>query len=1065
MAAKGNEQHTNLKIYNLDETSDNIEEISHEIKQHVSQNVADRVVTRFKTFHDDLETSFSQERSGIEEYYENEKSDIIKGFMLEKKMLNEEHDKEKRNLIQSFIKERQKLLQSFQKQVKDVKVKMRKSSQESESIFTSVGSEARPRDESQPSKLLIRVGGNRIVTPEEFLATLEIEDRVEKEKETIEKMFRKEKDRIKEKLEIDYERKLLREKQKHDNELRSLKSEVENLKGLKFEVASVWKQQASKIETGFQKERSELERYYKEEGENLRKILEEEHRRKLDSQQREYDQNISKLKSELLHIKKDATKHKDMGCDNSQQLRHDMTKQLQESFERETKIIRKQNEKLSGEINSLTTEKYELSRKIREMEVKIENDTKVTKQNFDKMKKEYDSKIKKIRSQNDKLNLQLRRCDKQKEELFSKVQSNKNNNKIVESRLAMTERTVTECEDIIINTRLENSNLSHEINLLRHEKDELLKCITSCQEKERTTKCEVNKLEKEATESSGRYALLEREKLQHEKLIASLRRELESSLLLFKEIKTKGSALENEVNRLRQLLDCERREGKRLHERFKQDAELLRKKETENASMSEQLDKLKTELQNVKNKMELDNEKILRTLNEKQQLIEQLEKLKLSESIQKKHEIVTIQSQYVKEFSKRLDYVKANYKREIRHLKNKINSLKQNNSPKMSVDTSKTHSLETTNQWKEMNRISDCNTVLNLPNVNGELSFHVDVCSFLNNEQHNQNGCNLKQSPCESSEMMETSSPEFTDQIGLFKKYSHKSTNGLSSPKTRKSKPPVHFSSSNTDCHKRNHIESNTVCKAENHFFLVKPESSSQNVLNHNEDVSAFKSFQQLSNYRTSNRFTNGKQNNNLYEKEPVLSKPSGVYPWSNHKVYDNASNGSLPHEQVDSLGISSVQTLPAIPEVTRSSTTQTDEDNIDEKTPTPTPRYSSLMISPVCRNLTNGGKDICSEEERKGEKHDGFHEAEVNEIQDTVRRLCLENSELQKRISKQQQEILNQETSCEELQKRRMMLEKLVDRLQTKLREETSRRRQLEQENNAINEEKEEENMDNSTV
>lgn len=81
------------------------------------------------------------------------------------------------------------------------------------------------------------------------------------------------------------------------------------------------------------------------------------------------------------------------------------------------------------------------------------------------------------------------------------------------------------------------------------------------------------------------------------------------------------------------------------------------------------------------------------------------------------------------------------------------------------------------------------------------------------------------------------------------------------------------------------------------------------------------------------------------------------------------------------------------------------------------------------------------------------------------VRRLYLENSELQKRISKQQEEIFNQETSCEELQKRRMMLEKLVDRLQTKLREETLRRRQLEQENNAINEEKEKEDMDNSTV
>ena len=90
-----------------------------------------------------------------------------------------------------------------------------------------------------------------------------------------------------------------------------------------------------------------------------------------------------------------------------------------------------------------------------------------------------------------------------------------------------------------------------------------------------------------------------------------------------------------------------------------------------------------------------------------------------------------------------------------------------------------------------------------------------------------------------------------------------------------------------------------------------------------------------------------------------------------------------------------------------------------------------------------------------------------MNESKKTLQRLYYENNELQRRLTLQQEELEDREISCDELFKRRLMLEKLVDRLQGKLRDETTRRRRLEQVKNVIYEVDEEEcvQMDNDTV
>ena len=674
----------------VDDTAADVDELSNEL---VGVNVSSEfnigslanqfqegsLANQFQEMKEELELSYDKHRLGMEDNFESEKNDIVKGFMLEKRILNKEHEKEKKDLVSNFVKEREHLLNSFQDQVQQIEQKMKE--QRTNENVISVGNEPRQFSEatnSLPNKLLIRVDGNRI-NPEEFLSSIELEEKFESEKDNIEKNFRKEKVRIKDKFELQYEKKLLRERHKHQCEIKELQTDIQNLKNLKHEVAAMWKQQASKIELEFHKERTALENHYRIEKESLRRKLEEKSAYKLNTQQQKYDRCINELKSELQNIKSDINSARTDNCKNDQSLhviRHEIKKQLYDTFERETKIIRQQNEKLNSELKVLTTEKYEMARKYRDLETNKECASKMLKEYSSKLNKEYENKMRKLITQNEKLKIKQIKIENENEELCKKLKTFENERRNVEERLAVTEQTILQCDDTISSMRNENTNLSHEINLLRTEKEDLLHALEQRNEKERLLKLEVSKYEMDVQETSGRYVLLEREKLQHERLIAGLRKELETNINTCNESGNKTLMYEKETERLRQLLDGERRENKRLHERFKQDADLLRKKDADNATIRAQLDNIKTEFENLQTKINADNEKILRSESEKELLQNRLEKMKNCENLQKKHDVIAIQNKYVKEFAKRLDYVKANYEREITNLKNQIEDLK-----------------------------------------------------------------------------------------------------------------------------------------------------------------------------------------------------------------------------------------------------------------------------------------------------------------------------------------------------------------------------------------------------
>lgn len=648
------------------------------------------LVEHVKSFKTEMESSFEKERTGMTSRFKNEKEDILKGFLLEKKILNQEHESEKNNLLHSFVKERQKMLSTFEQQVKEIETDLLQknelhikskqttlqSTQKAEKKKTQAykQQESIKRKSSDTSLGIRREGaGNHV---DEVMRDVSKEKMMICEREKTEQEYYRKLERIKEELEREFNQNLRREREKKEEHVTGLYREIENLKKLKTNVADTWKEQASKLEEEFQKEREQLARHYKEEREKIRKKLEERNELKLDAQRQEYDDSINKLKTELQRIKSDAMKKGHEANYMSIQQQNELIRKLQENFDQDTKVIRGQNDKLTNNIKSLTSEKYELTRQIRELHDKLERETKSGTEMSSNMKKEFSTKMKCLLSDNEKLKNALKNNDIEKENLNRKLRQCCRNAKDNVEKISLGERTIAQCEDTITSMRNENKNLSHEINLLRSEKDDLISKIDKKLESERTLNIDITRLHAEIQDWNNKYALLEREKLQNEKLTAKIRKEAETHLSNYTQCSNKIEAFENEANKLRQLYENERKENIRLHERFTQDAELIRKKDAENANIRLLLDNIKNEFEGLKGKIEYDNDKIIQIESEKHSLENLVQKLKSAESVHVKHEILAVQNKYVKEFAKRLDYVKSNYEREIENLKAQIGDLK-----------------------------------------------------------------------------------------------------------------------------------------------------------------------------------------------------------------------------------------------------------------------------------------------------------------------------------------------------------------------------------------------------
>ncbi|XP_065646639.1 chromosome partition protein Smc isoform X4 [Hydra vulgaris] len=953
----------------------------------------------------------------VEANFENEKQDIVKGFMIEKKIIHQNHEQDKQNLINKFIKEREIILKDFQKQLETIESRLFEASKtkhgqrnvvkkpstvdSTENHDKLIGEQKLEQQtpkqnfEACEKQLFVRLDGSRVIRPEEFILNFEMEEKLESEKDSLERNFRKEKERIKDILELEYERKFLREKLAHESEIKNLHSDIDHLKDLRYEVGSLWKGQASKLEAQFQNERMELEKHYIEEIELIKRKLERRHTLKLKEQQREYDEAITELKNDLKKLKADLYEATLNNNRYNEDLKEKLYREFQEKFYNETKAVREHNEKLNKELAKTTKEKIELARRTRELETNLENESSTIKEYASKLNHEYQIKFQKIISENEKLKAEKRLIENANEVMHSNIIRIEAEKKNLESKLCLSEKMSNDCEDSIKLLRDQNKSLSQEINTLRVEKTDVQKNIEAANEKERQTRAELKRIEEELNESTNRYIFLEREKLQQEKLVISFRREIEGNLINQKGVLSKIENYESESNRLRNLLETERNENKRLHERFQQDAELLRKKDNEIQTVKDELAALKTEYEEIRSKLEACSENLQKSNSEKASLREKIEKLKITTDLNHKQELVTVQSKYVVEFNKRLEYVKKSYEQEIEQLKSKIKC--SNNKEEPPVPST----ISTESSKNIINKI---------------------IC-----------GHNINQEFCNCSE------------AGLFNNSCFKKTESSSNNESEQmtcfdSSFEKRFSSNVKFNNDQNKPQLTSINNENIQNTIIRNKKVDDPLLFHSERCSTVNT--QLSQNHEHKELSNSYQNHYLSKFTEDLGKiqtspkfyrqleeQHGNLSINDHslKVYKNNRTGRS-YEKTKSSFEKAEKSYDSHLIRTLLKDIQCEvhllNKMIDESTPYSSPRHTDnqTIFKNKDHNKTND-KYI-----KSGTK--------ANEIQNALRHLHSENYELHQESTPQINDTTEHESSYHELLKRRAMLEKLVDILQEKMQE-----------------------------
>ena len=294
-----------------------------------------------------------------------------------------------------------------------------------------------------------------------------------------------------------------------------------------------------------------------------------------------------------------------------------------------------------------------------------------------KIKQDFNARVQLLADDNEKLKRKQKSLEAERNELKRKMETCCRSAIDNAEKLSMSQHTVAQCEDSLLTMRNENKNLSREIALLRNEKGDLLNKVNANVEAERALSSENAKLRSELKHCTSKYMTKEKENLQNQKIVAKIRREVDSHLSDFAQCNQKLEAFESEASKLRHLYETERQENIRLHERFNQDAELIRQKEAENVNNQNMLNKIKKDFENLKRKMEEDNVRIISMESENQSLENMIEKLKTSESKHLRGEMHAVHGKYAKEFTKRLETMKTKYSAEIEGLKAEVRRLRR----------------------------------------------------------------------------------------------------------------------------------------------------------------------------------------------------------------------------------------------------------------------------------------------------------------------------------------------------------------------------------------------------
>ena len=625
------------------------------------------------------------EVKGLENDFEEDAKDvteeIVRGFILEKGIINEEHEKEKREIINSLMKDREELIEKFKRQVMEVEKKLNKHEEDG-----GKQGDLGTKKSERRLPLYIRLDERNVIGAEGLLSRLQFEDRFESEKDTLERNLRDEKRLLKDRLEMECERKLQFETRRFQSTVEDLRAKI---KELRLENNRLGKELKNKeLETksriaelksrwSGEKARFDMEKY------KIRNELERELGKEMDLQRSNYEKMLDELKNDFKEASRSISKKEEQVSialsgvkDYEARVRNEIVAKVKDEYQGMFAELRQRNERLVDQVDKLTQENSRLAGRLRELNDHNENRMSVVNEFTTRLNREYEDRLKTTVLENEALKAEVEELRKENRIQEGALRDFRESTVRLEEELTVKNGLLAGSEEKKESLRRELTDFSNEIDALRQEKSDLLKSVDDCSENESKLVEKMSKKDKQTDDALDKFRISERERMGLERKMAMLSEEHEKCLQTIESLKNELRKGDEEAFMLKKLLEEERKEHDRFRERFRRDAEEIRGRESECQALREQLrsktSKMDSELD--KSAERVDNLMALETENfELQKKLKEYEEGR-GDMVRRERE--EIQKQFAKEFAKRIYASKRSYEEAADGLKSQIKMLR-----------------------------------------------------------------------------------------------------------------------------------------------------------------------------------------------------------------------------------------------------------------------------------------------------------------------------------------------------------------------------------------------------
>ena len=616
----------------------------------------------------------------------DETEEIVRGFILEKDIINQEHEKEKKELVECLMSEREDLIEKFKKQVRDIEKRIGKNEKGRKKPLELDAA----KSEKGVPPLYIRLDRGDVISADEFMSRLKLEDKFESERDILERSFRDEKRLLKDRLQLEWDRKSHLESQRFESTVDDMARAIKKLRMENARLAKKLESRNSELKSRIEEgksqwthDKSQLVSNFQAEKLKLRETLERRHEKEMDSQRNGHERMLGELKKEYKEARRSmGMKEREVSQalssvnDYEERTRAEIELKVQNEYKDLFDELGRENKRMSDQVDELNREKENLTGLIKDLREDSSGRMSIVEEFTSKLNREYEERLKRAVLENEKLKAKLEGLSNDNSVKDEALKDFRESAGRLEDELTLKNNLLARSDDAKEVLRREVNDFSCEIDALRREKDELQKCVDEYANNEKSLAEKMSEKEMAVEDAFDKCRISERERLSLERELALCSEELGNVLQAKEGLKKDMNNCDKETTALRRELGEERKEHDRLRQRFRRDAEEIRRKEGECRTLREQL---RSRANTVERELTKDAESVDKLMTLEAENVELKKKLNENEEERDgllRKERGEIQKQFAKEFAKRIHASKRNHEEEAEEMKNQIRLLR-----------------------------------------------------------------------------------------------------------------------------------------------------------------------------------------------------------------------------------------------------------------------------------------------------------------------------------------------------------------------------------------------------